>query len=167
MSLSGTFRKCRDVRLESEMRTKADVRVLNLRVHALSFEPTAKTARFARAVFHFPRLRAYSPPPKRRDHHPARRGCAAAVDSDAGCGTGSGVGAEAEAAAGSGWLWLSGAAMSGWAFARKLTFSRTVERRRAAALSASCISVSVPGCDTSGAARSTVSFSGRASSNSW
>jgi hypothetical protein len=34
----------------------------------------AKTARFWRAVFRFTNLDVYSPPPNRRDHHPARRG---------------------------------------------------------------------------------------------
>ena len=42
-------------------------------------------------------------------------------------------------AGGSGWLWADRlpAASAGWASTRKLTFSRTVERRRAAARSAS------------------------------
>ena len=41
-----------------------------------------KTARFCRAVFcgsDFLRSEVYSPPPKRRDHHPARRGCSVSV----------------------------------------------------------------------------------------
>jgi hypothetical protein len=79
------------------------------------------------------KILAYSPLPKRRDHHPARRGwVSVVVSADAGS-------ADADSAeAGSGGVWLTmGADGSGWALTRKLTFSRTVERRRAAARSAS------------------------------
>jgi hypothetical protein len=73
------------------------------------------------------RIMLYSPLPKRRDHHPALRGWLSPVASGAG---------SAGAGAGSFRLAPTGAA-AGWASAKKLTFSRTVERRRAA-LSASC-----------------------------
>ena len=87
---------------------------------------------FCRAVFLF-RFDPYSPLPKRRDHQPALRGAASPVEAGAGsAGAGSG------AATGSGALWLTGEAGSACALVMKLTFSRTVERRRAAARSASC-----------------------------
>ena len=72
---------------------------------------------------------AYSPLPKRRDHQPALRGWVSVSVSEAVC-----AGAEAGV---SGWLGVTGAGASGWALVRKLTFSRTVERRRAAAPSVS------------------------------
>jgi hypothetical protein len=81
----------------------------------------------------------YSPLPKRRDHHPARRGWVSVV-SDAGAPEvdASEAGAAGAAGAdGSVWLWVTGVVASGWALTRKLTFSRTVERLRAAR-SASC-----------------------------
>jgi hypothetical protein len=60
-----------------------------------------KTARFGRAVFSPHEPDFYSPLPKRRDHHPARRGwvsvSVSVVVSDAGS-------AGAGDAAGSGWL---------------------------------------------------------------
>jgi hypothetical protein len=82
--------------------------------------------------FSFSNSVSYSPLPNRRDHHPARRGWLSSEASGAGS-----AGVRAGLAAGGGWLWLTGAGASGWAAARKLTFSRTVERRRAAARSAS------------------------------
>jgi len=101
--------------------------------------------------FHFRNRLSYSPLPKRRDHHPARRGCVSVVVSAAGW-AGGGTGAGAGSA---GWLWLTGAGDAGCASTRKLTFSRTVERRRAAALSASCaVSASVAVWGGSGWARS-------------
>jgi hypothetical protein len=84
-----------------------------------------KTARFCRAVFLFQKSACYSPPPKRRDHQPALRGWVSSVVVPPAAGS------AAAGADGSGWLWWTGAA-SGWALTRKLTFSRTVERRRAA-----------------------------------
>jgi hypothetical protein len=84
-----------------------------------------KTARFCRAVFILQKSCFYSPPPKRRDHHPARRGC----DSSLAAGAGSGA---ASAGGSGGAEWAGGdVAASGWALTGKLTFSRTVERRRA------------------------------------
>jgi hypothetical protein len=74
----------------------------------------------------------YSPLPKRRDHHPARRGWVSVV-SEAGSAAGAGL------AAGSGALCVTGAGACGGALVMKLTFSRTVERRRAAARSASWV----------------------------
>src|SRR5207244_2294962 len=70
---------------------------------------------------------AYSPPPKRRDHQPALRGWSAAAAS---VSAGDGAGAGCPTAAG-----VAGAA-SGCGPDAKLTFSRTVERRRAAFSSA-------------------------------
>jgi hypothetical protein len=85
----------------------------------------------------------YSPLPKRRDHQPARRG-APGVSSVA-SGTGSGAGG----ATGSG-VDATGAASSGGPLDRKLTFSRTVERRRAAlssdAASSSATAAEGAGC---------------------
>src|SRR5204863_299634 len=75
----------------------------------------------------------YSPPPKRRDHHPARRGWLSPVGSCAG---------SAGAGARDGWLGLAGGASGACASARKLTFSRTVERRRAARSASCALSVS-------------------------
>jgi len=70
---------------------------------------------------------SYSPLPNRRDHHPARRGWVSVVVSEAGWLAGAGD------AAGSGWLGVAeDVAASRGASTRKLTFSRTVERRRAA-----------------------------------
>jgi hypothetical protein len=72
----------------------------------------------------------YSPPPKRRDHQPARRGAElslAASGAGSGAGTGGATGSVACA---------TGAAGSLALLDRKLTFSRTVERRRAALSSA-------------------------------
>jgi hypothetical protein len=66
----------------------------------------------------------YSPPPKRRDHQPARRGAAGVSAAASGAGSG---------AAAAGGAIGSGAAATGAAGSlldRKLTFSRTVERRR-------------------------------------
>jgi hypothetical protein len=83
---------------------------------------------FAGRFFRLAMLIVYSPLPKRRDHHPARRGWPSSLAAEAGS---AGAGAD-----GSGWLRLTGAAASGRASTRKLTFSRTVDRRRAA-LSAS------------------------------
>src|SRR6266851_8165646 len=80
----------------------------------------------------------YSPLPKRRDHHPARRGWVSVVVSEAGW-------AGAGAGDGSGWLRLTGAAASGWVSTRKLTFSRTVERRRAALSASWAVSASAGG----------------------
>ena len=86
-----------------------------------------KTARFCRAVCSVRNL-SYSPLPKRRDHHPARRGW---VSPDAGAADSSGAGV-------GGWGSLGSAddVATGWGSVRKLTFSRTVERR-GTALSAS------------------------------
>ena len=75
----------------------------------------------------------YSPLPKRRDHQPALRGASSPDVADAGS-----VGAGAGDSTGSGALWLMEGAGSAGALVTKLTFSRTVERRRAAARSASC-----------------------------
>jgi len=77
---------------------------------------------------------AYSPLPKRRDHHPARRGCVSVVpESGASEVDASETGAAgARGADGSAGLWVTDVVASGWALTRKLTFSRTVERRRAA-----------------------------------
>jgi hypothetical protein len=44
-----------------------------------------KTARFCRAVFRFTNRICYSPLPKRRDHHPARRGWVSLVVSESDC----------------------------------------------------------------------------------
>ena len=68
----------------------------------------------------------YSPLPKRRDHQPALRGAASSDVADAGS-----AGAGAGEATGSGALWLTEGAGSAGALVTKLTFSRTVERRRA------------------------------------
>src|SRR5580704_11161377 len=65
----------------------------------------------------------YSPLPNRRDHHPARRGWVSSVAAGAGS-----AGAEVEGSGGR----LTEGAGSGCASTIKLTFSRTVERRRAA-----------------------------------
>jgi hypothetical protein len=75
----------------------------------------------------------YSPPPKRRDHQPALRG---AVSPDASCAGSAGAGAGVATRIAS--LWLAAGAGSVGALVMKLTFSRTVERRRAAARSVSC-----------------------------
>ena len=91
-----------------------------------------KTARFCRAVFscrNSDLLFAVAEAPR-----PPSGAAGLAV---VGCGSGAGSAGAGAAAGGSGGLWLTGAAASGWALTRKLTFSRTVERRRAAALSAS------------------------------
>jgi hypothetical protein len=80
----------------------------------------------------------YSPPPNRRDHHPARRGAAGV--SVAACGAGSGAGG----ATGSG-ADATGVAGSLALLDRKLTFSRTVERRRAP-LSSAGSSSAAAGC---------------------
>src|SRR5207248_10850459 len=93
---------------------------------------------FGRAVFFW--LDPCSPLPKRRDHQPALRG---APSSDV-AGAGS-VGAGAADSTGSGVLWLTEGAGSAGALVTKLTFSRTVERRRAAARSASCVASSAVG----------------------
>jgi hypothetical protein len=66
----------------------------------------------------------YSPPPKRRDHQPARRGAAGVSVAASGAGSAGATGSGAAATAVAGSLGL---------LDRKLTFSRTVERRRAAA----------------------------------
>src|SRR5450631_1734297 len=85
-------------------------------------------------LFRLTNQNCYSPLPKRRDHQPARRGWVSSVDSGAVSSAGGGAG---DAVVGSGWLRLTAAAAaSGRASTMKLTFSRTVERRRAA-LSAS------------------------------
>jgi hypothetical protein len=86
-----------------------------------------KNARQSRAFFMA--CSFYSPPPKRRDHQPARRGAADVSDAASGAGSGAGgaTGSGADA---------TGAAGSLWLLDRKLTFSRTVERRRAALSSA-------------------------------
>src|SRR5262249_38534590 len=77
---------------------------------------------FCRAVFILAVCSRYSPPPKRRDHQPALRGCASPLVSAAGSG-----------AFGSGVLCMTGGGASEGALPDpKLTFSRTVERRRAA-----------------------------------
>ena len=55
------------------------------------------------------------------------------------------VGADAGDSIGSGTLWLTEGAGSAGALVTKLTFSRTVERRRAAARSASCVVSSTVG----------------------
>jgi len=55
------------------------------------------------------------------------------------------AGAGAEDSTGSGALWLTEGAGSAGALVTKLTFSRTVERRRAAARSASCVVSSADG----------------------
>src|SRR4051812_19978022 len=89
----------------------------------------------------------YSPLPKRRDHQPALRG--ASSPDVAGAGS---VGADAGDSTGSGALWLTEGAGSAGALVTKLTFSRTVERRRAAARSASWL---VSSADGAGARSST------------
>src|SRR6478735_4308865 len=97
----------------------------------IRFLTKQKPPGFARRFFRLTYRICYSPLPKRRDHHPARRGWVSVVVSEAGsAGAGPGEG--------SGWLRLAVGAASGWVSARKLTFSRTVERRRAA-LSASWV----------------------------
>ena len=96
------------------------------------FSTNQKPPGFAGRFFRFANRIAYSPLPKRRDHHPARRGWVSLVVSEAGC---AGAGARLRLTMQLGGLRVAGAA--GWASTRKLTFSRTVERRRAAALSAS------------------------------
>src|SRR5581483_3453282 len=68
----------------------------------------------------------YSPPPKRRDHHPALRGCASEV-SAAGVGSAAGDGAASGALCATG----AGASAAGAPLLAKETFSRTVERRGA------------------------------------
>src|ERR1700737_980212 len=97
----------------------------------IRFSTKQKPPGFAGRFFRLTNRISYSLLPKRRDHHPARRGwVVSVVASEAG-------GAGAGAADGSGWLRSTGAAAaSGWVSTRKLPFSRTVERRRAA-LSAS------------------------------
>jgi hypothetical protein len=105
-----------------------------------------KTARFSPGGFSFRNQMRYSPLPKRRDHHPARRGCVSVVVSDAGSGAGVGAGG----GDGSGWLGLAEVSASGWLPARKLTFSRTVERRRAARSASCAVSASVDGRGGSG-----------------
>jgi hypothetical protein len=92
--------------------------------NALAIPSNKKPPGFAGRFLVSQILIVYSPLPKRRDHHPARRGWVS-VASEAGS-----AGAEG-ADGGSGGLWLTVVA-SGWALDRKLTFSRTVERRRAA-----------------------------------
>src|SRR3954447_11729636 len=87
-----------------------------------------KTARFAGGFSYL--KPCYSPLPNRRDHHPARRGGASVVVSAGPAGAGLAAGSVG------GFVEAAGAAAAGWGSARKLTFSRTVERRRAA-LSAS------------------------------
>jgi len=53
-----------------------------------------KAARQNRAAFFDPKSRgAYSPPPKRRDHHPARRGWVSVAVAACGAGSGAGAGA--------------------------------------------------------------------------
>jgi len=101
---------------------------------------------FRRAVFRFANQMRYSPLPKRRDHHPARRGRVSVVVSDAGSGAGVGAGG----GDGSGWLGLAEVSASGWLPARELTFSRTVERRRAARSASCAVSASVDGRGGSG-----------------
>ena len=88
-----------------------------------------KTARFSPGGFLFGSI-AYSPLPKRRDHHPALRGAASPDVAGA-------AGSAAGGAIGSGAVSLTEGAGSAGALVTKLTFSRTVERRRAAARSAS------------------------------
>src|SRR5260221_9715010 len=94
---------------------------------------------FAGRFCHLTRERCYSPPPNRRDHHPARRGWVSVVVSELGRSTGAcSAGAGAGDGDGAGSLWLTGAGgAAGCASTKKLTFSRTVERRFAAP-SASC-----------------------------
>ena len=111
---------------------------------------------FRRAVFRFANQMRYSPLPKRRDHHPARRGWVSVVVSDAGSGAGVGAGG----GDGSGWLGLAEVSASGWLPARELTFSRTVERRRAARSASCAVSASVEGRGASGWARSGACGSG-------
>ena len=92
-----------------------------------------KAARFCKAAFHWIGFRgeAYSPLPKRLDHQPALRGSFSLADSVSGS-------AEADAPlGGSIGCCSAGGVVTGWASRRKLTFSRTVERRCPAALSAS------------------------------
>src|SRR3979490_2046862 len=72
---------------------------------------------FRRAVFRFANQMRYSPLPKRRDHHPARRGRVSVVVSDAGSGAGVGAGG----GDGSGWLGLAEVSASGWLPAREVT----------------------------------------------
>jgi hypothetical protein len=89
---------------------------------------------FAGRFFVSQSLIVYSPLPKRRDHHPARRGWVSVAPeagaSEAGASEAGAAGAGG--AGGSGGLAMGGVVASGWALTRKLTFSRTVERRRAA-----------------------------------
>ena len=66
---------------------------------------------------------SYSPLPKRRDHQPALRGPSLAAAGAGSLGAGD--------ATGSGALWLMAGAGSAGALVAKLTFSRTVDRRRA------------------------------------
>src|ERR1700738_53603 len=102
------------------------------------FWHSTKTGRFSGRSFCFTNQLCYSPPPNRRDHHPARRGWVSVVVSEPGRSTGAGAGD----GDGAGSLWLTGAGgAAGCASTKKLTFSRTVERRFAA-LSASCAAVS-------------------------
>jgi hypothetical protein len=68
------------------------------------------------------RSRGAYPPPKRRDHQPALRGWSPDLGAASSC---AGAGAGCSTAAG------IGAAASGAGLDVKLTFSRTVERRRA------------------------------------
>jgi hypothetical protein len=123
------------LRLRHTMRSKATwpsvARYPDLGVYApVQSLKKQKPPGFCRAALRFTNQSPYSPLPKRRDHHPARRGWVSVAVSEAGWAAGAG------GAGGSGWLGLTGGAASRWASTRKLTFSRTVERRRAA-LSAS------------------------------
>jgi hypothetical protein len=103
----------------------------------LSISEKQKPPGFAGRFFVFTKLASYSPPPKRRDHHPARRGWVSVAVSEVGCSAGAGAGA----GDGAGSAWLTDGGAAGCASTKKLTFSRTVERRFAA-LSASCAAVS-------------------------
>src|SRR4051794_41441872 len=82
----------------------------------------------------------YSPLPKRRDHQPALRGGSLSDLGAASAGAGAGARSGAPCIAGAG---------SGGGLVRKLTFSRTVERRRAV-LSASAADSSCEAATVSG-----------------
>jgi hypothetical protein len=88
---------------------------------------------FAGRFFFSNSVRGYSPLPKRRDHQPALRGAASSAAEGAGSAA-----AGAGGAAGSDSAWLTAGAGSDGGLVMNETFSRTVERRRAAARSASC-----------------------------
>ena len=86
-----------------------------------ALRPTARKRPARPGVLHSRGRPVPVPLPNRRDHHPARGGRTSADASGGCCGSG---------ADGSGWLCTMGA--SGGASEAKLTFSRTVERRRTA-----------------------------------